>query len=226
MELFLTGDGSHTLFVPEMNEHYHSTFGAITESMQVFISHGLGCFHGKGEITIFEAGFGTGLNALLTALNGHRQGMRISYYAVEKNPVEPEIIRKLNYPGLLENPENRALDLFRDMHEAPWEQMTVIDPWFQLKKIHCDLRGFIPGFTYDLLYFDAFAPDKQPDMWTRDIFHPLIQHLNPGGIITTYCVKGSVQRLLKDEGLSVEKLPGPPGKREVLRGTKKNLDKI
>jgi tRNA U34 5-methylaminomethyl-2-thiouridine-forming methyltransferase MnmC len=220
-QLVLTGDGSHTLFVPELDEHYHSTHGALTESLHVFIRSGLDCFSGPGQISIFETGFGTGLNALLTSINAVRKAMKTWYFALEKFPVDPQMVKQLNYPHLLKDTEIDAERLFSAIHEADWERMTEIHPFFHLKKMKGDLVDFIPDASYDLIYFDAFAPDKQPEMWTGEIMYRLVSALKPGGIFTTYCVKGSVKRILKDCGLTVEKLPGPPGKREILRGFKR-----
>jgi tRNA U34 5-methylaminomethyl-2-thiouridine-forming methyltransferase MnmC len=219
-QLVLTGDGSHTLFIPEMNEHYHSTYGALTESLHVFIRNGLDCFDGSREISIFETGFGTGLNALLTALSAVRMGMLVWYFTLEKYPLDPQIVKQLNYPHLLKDSQNDAETLFSAIHGADWEKMTEIHPFFHLKKMKGDMCGFTPDTSYDLIYFDAFAPDKQPEMWTGEIMHRMVSAMKPGGIFTTYCVKGSVKRILKDCGLAVEKLPGPPGKREILRGRK------
>jgi tRNA U34 5-methylaminomethyl-2-thiouridine-forming methyltransferase MnmC len=218
--IVLTDDGSHTLFIPELNEHYHSTYGALTESLHVFIRSGFDCFTGRKEISIFETGFGTGLNALLTALSAVKLGMKVWYFALEKYPVDPRIVKQLNYPHLLKDTENDAERLFSDVHEADWETMTEIHPFFHLKKMKRDMCSFIPDACYDLIYFDAFAPDKQPEMWTGEIMYRLVSAMKPGGIFTTYCVKGSVKRILKDCGLTLEKLPGPPGKREILRGTR------
>ncbi len=218
-QLVLTGDGSHTLFIPELNEHYHSTFGALTESYHIFIRSGLDSFTNRGEITVFENGFGTGLNALLTALSAIRKGIKIWYFALEKYPVDPGLITQLNYPELLSEKENDAERIFSSIHEASWNEMIEIDPCFHLKKMKGDMCRFIPDSEYDLVYYDAFAPEKQPEMWTGEIMERLVSAMKPGGIFTTYCVKGSVKRILKDCGLTLEKLPGPPGKREILRGT-------
>lgn len=218
--IVLTDDGSHTLFIPELNEHYHSTYGALTESLHVFIRSGLDCFTGRKEISIFETGFGTGLNALLTALSAVKLGMKVWYFALEKYPVDPQIVKQLNYAHLLKNTENDVERLFSAIHEADWERMTEIHPFFHLKKMKGDMCSFFPDAIYDLVYFDAFAPDKQPEMWTGEIMKRLVSAMKPGGIFATYCVKGSVKRILKDCGLTVEKLPGPPGKREILRGRK------
>jgi tRNA U34 5-methylaminomethyl-2-thiouridine-forming methyltransferase MnmC len=219
-QLVLTGDGSHTLFIPELNEHYHSTFGALTESLHVFIRSGLDCFADKSEIAVFETGFGTGLNALLTALGAIRRGMKIRYFAVEKYPVDPRLVKQLNYPHILKESEIDGERIFSSIHEASWEEMIEIDPCFHLKKMKVDLCSFIPDALYDLVYFDAFAPEKQPEMWTGEILQRLVSAMKQDGIFTTYCVKGSVKRILKDCGLTLEKLPGPPGKREILRGKK------
>jgi tRNA U34 5-methylaminomethyl-2-thiouridine-forming methyltransferase MnmC len=219
-QIVLTGDGSHTLFIPELNEHYHSTFGALTESLHVFIRNGLDLFSGSREISVFETGFGTGLNALLTALGAARMGIRVQYITLEKYPVDPLMVTQLNYPLLLKETENDAERIFSAIHAADWEKMTEINPFFQLKKMNGDMSRYIPDTTFDLVYFDAFAPEKQPEMWSAEIMHRLAEAMKPGGIFTTYCVKGTVKRILRDCGLTVEKLPGPPGKREILRARK------
>jgi tRNA U34 5-methylaminomethyl-2-thiouridine-forming methyltransferase MnmC len=219
-QLVITGDGSHTLFIPELNEHYHSTYGALTESLHVFIHSGLECFSGSREITVFETGFGTGLNALLTALAAIRWGIKIEYFALEKYPLNPQIVVQLNYPHLLKETENEAEILFSAIHEAAWEEKIEINSCFHLKKLKGDMCSYIPDAGIDLFYFDAFAPEKQPEMWTGEIMQRLVLAMKPGGIFITYCVKGYVKRILKDCGLILEKLPGPPGKREILRARK------
>jgi tRNA U34 5-methylaminomethyl-2-thiouridine-forming methyltransferase MnmC len=219
MQLVITGDGSHTLFVPGINEHYHSTFGAYTESMHVFIKAGLECFAAKEHVTVFEVGFGTGLNALLTCLAAMKERKNIIYYALEKNPVDNEVVTRLNFMAYL-SPDPDHQQLFMNLHQAPWNTTSIINQSFQIHKIHSSLIGFQPDFNYDLIFFDAFAPEKQPEMWTQEIFNRLYLNLNTGGILTTYCVKGTVKRMLKEAGFVIEKLPGPKGKREMLRGKK------
>jgi tRNA U34 5-methylaminomethyl-2-thiouridine-forming methyltransferase MnmC len=219
MQLLITGDGSHTLYVPELDEHYHSTYGAITESLHVFIKSGLEALPAKKNISIFEVGFGTGLNALLACMAAVRLGANISYFALEKNPIDMELIGNLNYATHL-SAENNSQEMFMVIHQAPWNETSRIHPGFQLHKIHESLLGYYPGFTYDLVFFDAFGPGKQPEMWNTEIFKRLFDKLNPGGILTTYCVKGDVKRMVKQAGFKIEKLPGPPGKREILRATK------
>jgi tRNA U34 5-methylaminomethyl-2-thiouridine-forming methyltransferase MnmC len=224
-KLITTGDGSHSLFVQEINESYHSVFGAITESKHVFIRNGP-VLWSSGNLTVFEVGFGTGLNALLTAITGIDRGIRITYYSLEKYPLEQQMTDQLNYPSLLSPDGKQTHDLFRAIHQVPWDQSAELNSCFKLHKIRGDLASFIPSFCYDVLYFDAFSPEKQPEMWTGDIMHRLILNLNPEGVFITYCAKGAVRRLLKENGLLVEKLPGPPGKREILRGRKMTGDAL
>jgi tRNA U34 5-methylaminomethyl-2-thiouridine-forming methyltransferase MnmC len=218
MQLRITGDGSHTLFLPQMNESYHSMFGAITESMHVFIREGLEFLQGYESISILEAGFGTGLNALLTLVASAQRKVPVTYHTVENFPVDPDVIKRLNYGPLLN--AGVSTDYFQLLHRAPWNEAVEITPTFTLHKIREDFTVFNPGFSYDLVYYDAFAPDKQPEMWTREIFTRIFEHLTPGGTLTTYCVKGAVKRTLKAAGFTIEKLPGPPGKREMLRAIK------
>lgn len=219
MQLVITGDGSHTIYVPRLNEHYHSTFGAITESMHIFIKAGFEQVKNPENITVLEIGFGTGLNALLTCMSADEKKINVSYHTLEKFPMSLEMANTLNYPSQFTEPEIPG-KLFHSIHKAPWNSMVEIHNFFHLRKIQADFGEFIPDFRYDLVFFDAFAPDKQPEMWTQDIFERLFRNLNPGGILITYCVKGAVKRMLKGAGFTIEKLPGPPGKREILRGRK------
>jgi tRNA U34 5-methylaminomethyl-2-thiouridine-forming methyltransferase MnmC len=221
MDLVTTGDGSHTLYVPGMNEHYHSSFGAVTESEHVFIQAGLMPLAAQPRVAVFEVGFGTGLNALLTSMVALERKIHIVYHTLEKYPVGPEIASSLNYASILAPGAPELHERFMRIHQAPWDSITDIHPYFSLHKIKDDLVDFHPDFCYDLVYFDAFAPDKQPEMWSVDIFNRLFRNLNQGGILTTYCVKGIVKRMLKEAGFTLEKLPGPPGKREILRALKK-----
>ncbi len=219
MQLITTSDGSHTLFVPRLNEHYHSTFGALTESLHVYIKAGFESLTGKQEVTVFEVGFGTGLNTLLTCLSSVENGIHTTYYTIELNPLEEELTRRLNYGNLIPG-KLKPGELFTSIHRAPWDKTVKIHPDFSLHKIHASLIGYRPDFSYDLLYYDAFAPDKQSDMWSPELFATLFEKMNPGGILVTYCVKGEVKSMLRRAGFEIEKLPGPPGKREILRGRK------
>jgi tRNA U34 5-methylaminomethyl-2-thiouridine-forming methyltransferase MnmC len=217
-EVRVTGDGSTTLFSRHFGEHYHSVFGAITESEIVFIRNGL--LHlTKDPLIVFEIGFGTGLNAYLACLSAKQHKRAICYYAIEKYPLDYTILSSLNYTKILDAGEEGE-DIFSLLHKAEWETPVAITSAFTLCKMKADMGSFDPGFNYDVIFFDAFAPDKQPEMWSREIFRRLYDRLNPGGILTTYCVKGQVKRMLKEAGFTIEKLPGPPGKREIMRAVK------
>ena len=198
MKLEQTADGSYTLYVPELDEHYHSVKGALTESQHIFIEMGLK--HSPvSEPHILEIGLGTGLNAFL---------------------------KQLDYPRLIGKQHEED---YYAIHRAPWNTETEVSPWFTLHKIEDDFtrlfnpeEGSRPAVPlYDIIYFDAFAPEKQPEMWEQSLFDTLYKVLNEGGILTTYCAKGVVRRMLQTAGFTVERLPGPPGgKREILRATK------
>jgi tRNA U34 5-methylaminomethyl-2-thiouridine-forming methyltransferase MnmC len=216
----ITKDGSHTLFAEELNEHYHSIHGALAESRHIFIRNGLECLAGKPALSILETGFGTGLNALLTAIWAVKTGTTVYYHALEKFPLEKNIISLLNYPALLQEEDHQAAHYFEAIHNAPWNEMTGITSIFHLQKVRTDAVLFIPDFTYDLVYYDAFSPEKQPEMWSEEVLRRIVTNLNPDGIFSTYCVKGSVRRILTDAGLKVTKVPGPVGKHETLFGTK------
>lgn len=215
-ELQVTADGSHTLFIPEMDEHYHSVNGAVQESRHVFLQAGLHLLN-REEITVFEIGFGTGLNAFLTLLEAERLQKRITYYSAELYPLRMEVIQALNY-GEMICAERK--ELFRALHEAPWGTSVEITENFTLHKIEGDSNQCLLPNEIDLVYFDAFAPDKQPEMWNQEIFNRLYAQMRTGGILTTYCAKGVVRRMMKEAGYSVERIPGPPGKREMLRAMK------
>lgn len=215
----LTADGSHTLFIPELDEHYHSVNGAIQESTHVFIEAGLKHCQ-KDVIQIFEIGFGTGLNAFLTLLNGRNHSNKIYYTSVEAYPLPDTIIQELNYSA---NHSSVDQGLYQSLHTAEWGKAVEITDDFTLFKIKADFTDF--DFSQiqehvDIIYFDAFAPDKQADMWTQEIFDKLYNITNNKGILVTYCAKGAVRRMMQQAGYTTERLPGPPGKREMLRATK------
>ena len=210
-----TADGSHTLYVPTINESYHSVYGAIGESTFIFIEHGLRACT-KNDVKVLEVGFGTGLNALLTALEASRTGKNIHYTTLELHPVTLQQVRQLNYPSLLAD----SGDLFEKIHASAWETDAVISAHFVLHKMKADFTVCsLPGM-YDMVYFDAFSPEKQPEMWTASCFEKIAAHCLPDAVLTTYCAKGSVRRTLQQVGFHVERLPGPSGKREIIRGIK------
>lgn len=218
-ELILTEDGSHTLFVPGIDECYHSTHGAVQESRHIFIEAGLKqC--SKSEIKVLEVGFGTGLNAFLAMMEAERSGKRIQYTSLEKYPVEVNKALQLNYPEELSS-ENRSH--FELMHTSSWNNEVQLTPFFTLKKIETDFTLYALEDKFDIVFFDAFSPEKQPEMWMPERFEMIFEHCNAGAILTTYCAKGVVRRAMQAAGFLVERLPGPPGKREILRGLKEKF---
>ena len=214
--LIITSDGSHTIYVPELNEHYHSIHGAVQESSFIFISSG----YDKCEanpLRIFEVGFGTGLNALLTALRCQQGTREVYYTSIEKYPLDDNIIGSLNHHSF---GGEAGKELSCLIHEAPWDEWVNISTNFNLRKIMGDLTtGPIFG-KYDLIYFDAFGPDKQPEMWTTEVFSFIASMTEENGILVTYSAKGEVKRKLKTSGFEVTLLPGPPGKRQIIRAVK------
>ena len=217
MKLEQTADGSYTLYVPELDEHYHSVKGALTESQHIFINMGLK--HSPvTEPRILEIGLGTGLNCFLTLLAAEETRRKIHYTGIERFPLDEEVIRQLDYPTMV---GKGHAEEYLSIHQAPWEEDTNLSPWFTLRKLERDFTHYTFEKGYDIIYFDAFAPEKQPEMWEQSLFNCLYDKLNEGGILTTYCAKGVVRRMLQSAGFTVERLPGPPGgKREILRATK------
>ncbi len=223
--LIQTEDGSCTIYVPELDEHYHSIHGAIQESRHIFIQAGLihylshppQSFSATSPLNILEAGFGTGLNAYLTLLESERLGIPINYHSLEKYPLTTPEITVLDYPEQLGQTDR---SLFQKLHHTPWNTASRITPFFQLRKYHQDFREITFRETFDLVYFDAFNPKVQPHLWTPEVLERFAQALKAGGILVTYCVKGSVKQALRASGMTLRRLPGPPGKREMLRATK------
>lgn len=218
VEIQTTADGSQTLFVGEMDEHYHSVKGALTESKHIFIETGLNKSLVE-EPHVLEVGFGTALNAILTLQEAEVQHRHVHYTSLEKYPLPMDIAEQLDYPKLV-NAE--YADYFLELHRAEWNKWVNVTPFFHLRKIETDFTTLQIQEKYDVIYFDAFAPEKQEEMWSEEIFKRMYNCLNPNGILVTYCAKGVIRRTLQSVGFQVERLPGPPnGKREILRGTKK-----
>jgi tRNA U34 5-methylaminomethyl-2-thiouridine-forming methyltransferase MnmC len=215
-ELIITSDGSHTIFVPELNEHYHSIHGAVQESNIIFINSGFK-FSKEDPLNIFEVGFGTGLNAFLTAVESSKGNRKINYTTIEKYPLDAALINKLNHKDFA---DNYGLEIYNRIQSSPWEEFTEISDTFTLKKLKGDFTTTNPGNTYDLIYFDAFGPDKQPEMWTREIFERIAVMTRRDGIFVTYSAKGEVKRNLLACGFQVTLQPGPPGKRQIIRAIK------
>lgn len=218
-KLVQTKDNSFTLFVPELDEHYHSIHGALAEAEHIFIDAGLKPIEDRNTISILEIGFGSGLNACLTALYADAQGLNIFYQGLEKYPVLEEEWRALNYPSIIN--QSGAEQIMIDLHAAPWSEKTRLNSQFQLLKSQVDFREFrAEENTFDLIYFDAFAPSAQANLWSLAVFAEMYKSLKVGGRLVTYCVKGSVRRTMQEAGFTVEKIPGPPGKREMARALK------
>jgi tRNA U34 5-methylaminomethyl-2-thiouridine-forming methyltransferase MnmC len=250
LEIIKTLDGSHTFLHKGVNQHYHSTFGAIQESRHIFIESGLKAVFanpGKssngyqtapkvvessafGKLTsyirdspfavhILEIGFGTGLNALLTLIEAEKSGIRVLYTSLEAFPLEGDYWKLLNYPHSIESDDYS--EIFTTLHLANWNEPLNISPCFTLHKIHTTLEAFLPlSGIFNLVYFDAFGPDAQPELWEEQIFGKIHKGMSAGGILMTYSVKGIVVRAMRSAGFKTEKLPGPPGKRHILRAIK------
>ena len=217
--IITTGDGSKTIHLPGWNENYHSSHGAVQEAKHVFLKHGLDVFLGNSDIHILEVGFGTGLNTILTLEAGLNSNSTITYDGLEAFPISNDEMVALEYVNLLDSVFLK--EKYKQIHNISWDVPNVISPAFTLTKIHQELqKQNFTSNTYDLIYFDAFGPRVQEDMWTKEIFQKLYDSLTPGGYLVTYCAKGQVKRDLKSVGFFVEALPGPPGKREMTRGRK------
>ncbi len=215
-QIVVTSDGSHTIYVPGLNEHYHSIHGAVQESEFIFLQNGFDTCN-FSPVRILEIGFGTGLNVLLTALKTLSRTKNVFYTSLENYPLEPEIIQKLNHHTFA---GRRGKELFEKIHSSEWGTMSSLLPCFSLLKIKEDLiSGDIHG-EYDLIYFDAFGPDKQPEMWTRNIMEKISGVTKSGGLFITYSSKGEIKRLLTETGFSATLVPGPPGKRHIIRAIK------
>jgi len=215
-----TADGSQTLYVPELNEHYHSIRGAVSESRHVFLSAGFDhCRTAERKINLLEVGFGTGLNALLTCVAAQNKDIQVNYIGIEAYPLTDEVIAGLNYAGIIGAPG--ADELFRKIHEANWIYPSYITDRFLLSKIEAKLEDVsLAANMFQLIYFDAFAPDVQPELWSEEIFRKLFACLVPSGILVTYSSKGTVKQALRNAGFVVERLPGAMGKHHMLRAVK------
>ncbi len=226
--LIVTKDGSHTVVIPEWEVSYHSVYGAVQESLHVFIEAGFRHWWGLNEnasqCVVFEMGFGTGLNALLTTLEARRRQRKVIYETVEAFPLEFSIIEKLNYCYALE--ESFWQPVFHSLHACEWNSLQPITNFFSFKKEKILLKNYSPSEPVNVIFYDAFAPAAQPELWTQEVFEKLLAMLAPGGILVTYCSKSDVRRAMAAAGFQVEKVPGPIGKREMLRGVKASSHKL
>lgn len=215
IEILKSSDGSHTLYLPDMDETYHSKHGAVQEALHVFIHSGLlHVSENQKDIKVLEVGWGTGLNSLLTYKTAKAHQLNIHYTGVEKFPVPKEVLDQLNYVDWNED------DFLAKAYDAEWESPVSITPSFVLEKLAKDILELSHQQEFDLVYFDAFGPRAQEEMWTKEVFEVIYNALKPQGVFVTYCAKGQVRRDLQEVGFTMERLPGPPGKREMLRGVK------
>jgi len=220
----ITADGSHTIYNQEIDEHYHSINGALAESIHIFINAGFNyfCQHlNIKSINIFEVGFGTGLNTILTLIEAVKQNINVNYFTIEKYPINNEDAKKLNYFDFIE-PEFKTY--FNQIHEVEWNKMVKINSNFNLFKIENNLINFnfetVSTNNFDLIYFDAFSFEKQPELWSQLIFSNIYNHLNINGILLTYSAKGIIKQNLRAVGFEVKRLNGPKGKRHIIRALK------
>lgn len=216
-EILKTTDGSYTLYVPELDETYHSTNGALQESNHVFIEAGLK-FSALKKAAVLEVGFGTGLNALTTFKEAEKKELLIEFTSLEAYPLTWAEVSPLDYMNM-EGYQEYSIP-FEKMHSCDWGDFTAITPNFSLRKLNLKLQELTFENTFDIIYFDAFAPQIQPELWTEEIFALMYKALKSKGVLVTYCAKGTVKRALKAVGFELQSIPGPPGKREMSRAVK------
>ncbi len=219
-QIIETGDGSKTIHLPEWNENYHSRHGALQEAKHVFLKNGLNDYLFQKTIHVLEIGLGTGLNAILTCQEASQHDLKVKYTALEAYPVSEEELIALNYQSFLN--DEVATHQYNQIHAVRWNEKHQLSPNFTLHKIHnkletCDFEQN----QFDIIYFDAFGPRVQGELWSLDIFQKLFKSLKQDGLLVTYCAKGQVKRDLKAAGFVVESVPGPPGKREMTKAFKK-----
>jgi tRNA U34 5-methylaminomethyl-2-thiouridine-forming methyltransferase MnmC len=218
IEIFQTEDGSKSLLRKDIGESYHSHFGALTETNTIYIDYGFRyfcCLDNKEQVNVLEIGFGTGLNAIATLKNSNQR--KIFYQTIELYPIAQSIAENLSYGEQLSLKEEFDL-----LHKCDWEEVVSINSDFKIKKCEADACSYdLPKDFFDVVYFDAFSPEKDSDLWSEDMFLKVYDSLKKGGVLTTYCCKGEIKRRMKKAGFSITKLPGPKGKREILRAEKK-----
>ena len=219
-EIIVTSDGSKTIFLPEWNENYHSHHGALQEAKHVFLKNGLDDYIDQKEISILEIGFGTGLNAILTCQKATTSNLAIHYTALEAYPVSAAELKALDYESLLDDEVARSQ--YQLIHNVEWNQKNIISENFSINKIQNKLEDCsFDENQFDIIYFDAFGPRVQGELWSLDIFKKLYASLKTNGLLVTYCAQGQVKRDLKSAGFVVECVPGPPGKREMTKAFKR-----
>ncbi len=219
-KIILTSDGSHSIFNPKINECYHSKHGSIVEAEHVFIKNGFSALK-KDNLFILEVGFGTGLNTLLTYQKAEKRSINVKYHCIELYPVKEKNYMQLNFAELI----GINKEILLSIHESEWEREHKIGRYFKLKKNLISLEKYTTSQKFDIIYFDAFSPNKQPELWSRDIFNKMFYLLKNNGILVTYCAKGEVKRTMSEVGFKINVLDGPPGKRQMTRGRKSIIEK-
>ncbi len=217
LEIFETQDGSHSVLSHQFGVSYHSKYGAVQETRHVFVEAGL--FQQaltKSDLHILDVGFGTGLNAYLTLLEAQKRNLSIRYDAIEKFPMPEEQVKQLNYADQIQASEEEK-NWFESLHQSSWGDWYTVTPGFELRKHKLDIQSVDFENQFDLIYYDAFAPTAQPELWEEPVMERMQRALVPGGVLVTYCAKGAFKRTLKGLGFEVETLQGPPGKREMTR---------
>ena len=217
-KVVITEDGSSSIYIPELDESYHSKHGAIQEAFHVFIKNGLDTFKDGSTIGILEIGFGTGLNCFITFLEAQKRKLAIDYVGVEAYPIETQELEQLNYIEKLGAGVQK--EIFTSIHKVSWDKLHRLSSHFSLHKRKQFFKDITDVNKFDLIFFDAFGPRVQPELWTEEMFTKMIESLKPNGVLVTYSAKGSVRRAMIAVGFTVERLPGPPGKREMLRAWK------
>jgi len=217
-EIIITDDGSTTIRIPEWDENYHSTHGAIQEAKHVFIKNGLDLFHNQDSISILEIGFGTGLNAFITFLETLNKE-KVNYVGVEAYPISADEVLQMNYVSELQAVDFKSI--FETMHSCSWEIVNQLKTNFYLTKRKQFFQDIEDKNSYDLVYFDAFGFPLQPELWSETIFKKMYDALLPNGVLVTYACRTPIKNAMLAAGFSIEKLPGAPGKREMLRATKR-----
>ena len=214
-KIVITNDGSHSIFNAKINECYHSKHGAIVEAEHVFIRNGFSVFN-KPEINILEIGFGTGLNALLTSKEAKDKAIQVNYHAIELYPINKDIYMQLNFADLI----GIEREILSKLHNCSWKKQNNINSYFNLKKHHISIEKYETNLKFDVIYFDAFSPEKQPELWEENIFKKMYGFLKTNGFLVTYCAKGAVKRTMRKVGFEIIVLDGPPGKRQMTRAKK------
>ena len=215
--IFITEDGSHSMFSEKHGVSYHSKYGAIQETEHVFINAAFRHQLPTSSLAILDIGFGTGLNAYMTLLEADQKKVKVDYVGIEAYPISADVFQQLNYAELLQKDNS----VFQKLHQLAWDESHSISEYFDFEKRQTRFENLVYNNQFDVIYFDAFAPNAQPELWEENILQKMYDALKINGVLTTYCAKGVVKRTFKKVGFEIEAIPGPPGKREMTRALKR-----